>query len=162
MVAHDVSALPAPPSPISVPPCLPPLLAAEEQRSRGALADGSCAHCHCGRFHEQEQDPEYRDGEEVVPSEFPTAEQVKHLAKMFQQADTDGSGSLTKDEVRASLFIFQVHEVHEVHEELSHCFLRALQPVLDPAFVRASCCSVSATPSGPNPAKNRMSATPPA
>jgi hypothetical protein len=116
-------------------PAYPPSLLL---RSRGAQERLLTAHCHRGRFHEQEQDPEYRDGEEVVPSEFPTAEQVKHLAKMFQQADTDGSGSLTKDEVGASLFICQVHEEHEEHEELSHCFLRALQPAFDPALVGAS------------------------
>ena len=56
-------------------------------------------------FHEGEQDPEYRDGEEVVPSEFPSADQVAHLQRLFQQGDTDKSGSLSKDEVRASLSV---------------------------------------------------------
>eukprot|EP00802_Teleaulax_amphioxeia_P019968 Tamp_20223.p1 GENE.Tamp_20223~~Tamp_20223.p1 ORF type:complete len:261 (+),score=83.15 Tamp_20223:87-869(+) len=54
-------------------------------------------------FHEGEQDPEYRDGEEVVPSEFPSADQVAHLQRLFQQGDTDKSGSLSKDEVSALL-----------------------------------------------------------
>ncbi len=54
----------------------------------------------------------------MVPSQFPTAEQVKHLAKMFQQADTDGSGSLSKDEVGGSWLICEVLEVLALHAAL--------------------------------------------
>ena len=51
-----------------------------------------------GRFHEGAQDPEYRDGE-AVEEDFPSAEQLKHLKRLFEQGDTDGSGTLSKAEL---------------------------------------------------------------
>jgi len=51
-----------------------------------------------GRFHEEAQDPEYRDGE-AVEEDFPTADQLKHLKRLFEQGDTDGSGTLSKAEL---------------------------------------------------------------
>lgn len=57
-----------------------------------------CLRACVGRFHETAQDPEYRDGE-AVEQEFPTAGQLKHLKRLFEQGDTDASGTLSKQEL---------------------------------------------------------------
>lgn len=57
-----------------------------------------CLRACVGRFHETAQDPEYRDGE-AVEHEFPTAGQLKHLKRLFEQGDTDASGTLSKQEL---------------------------------------------------------------
>ena len=55
----------------------------------------------CARFHEEAQDPQFRDGELV--DELPSEDSKAYLNKIFDKGDRDNSQTLSKLEVTALL-----------------------------------------------------------